>query len=174
MCIRDSYKGETLTKNFIFLFIDALSRQNFLRKNPKTTQFLESLYWRSKTSKTRTKAYQFFRYHAHSHYTEKNMIPMEFGKEWFTDQPESNKHFNHQMKEAGFVSAFVRDDCSSRDFEIFQTDEFLNYLEFEKYDHENWSHFCDPAFARLDGRYSNFQGQNSIFRRCFYGKDVNA
>jgi len=47
-------------------------------------------------------------------------------------------------------------------------------LEFEPWDHENVGMFCDPNFHkwRRNNQYSYSQGPNSLFRRCFYGRDT--
>ena len=160
---------QPLTKNYIYLFIDSLSRADFYRKLPETKEWMESLY---DNPDSVTNAYQFFRYNAMSHYTEDNIIPATFGKQkQYTAT--NNEHISFDFESQGFVNGFSSTDCSGREFPVSEDDDYYQNLKWANYANENWALNCDPSFVKVGAEYSNFQGKNSMIRRCFYGKDIN-
>jgi len=157
--------AKPISKNFLIIYIDAISRQHFRRQYPKTYAWINQ-YYQDKTAKR--EAFQFFRYHSVGGHTSPNALQFYYGASITNKLPgvEINKYF----KDQGFVTGMSRNLCDSAHMDYTQK-EFEN-LQFEPFDHENIAMFCDPNFHRLANPYGLEVGPYSSFRRCLYGRDT--
>ena len=158
---------EPITKNFLFIFIDSLSRADVYRKMPKTVKFFNNYF---RTQQETAEAFQFFRFHTMNTYTFDNMIPMMYGTHSKKDYGPDAEHMLYTFRRQGFVVGMSRNSCSGYDFNYVKKE--TPNLKFGEYDNEDYAMFCDPTFAEVGVHYSNFRGQNSVIRRCMYGHDT--
>jgi hypothetical protein len=68
-------------------------------------------------------------------------------------------------KERGFITGHTGTTCGR---EIFSQSPLSYDLNYDNYDHEMISLFCDPNF--FSKKYSITYGVNSVMQRCLYGK----
>lgn len=171
-------KNDTLFKNVIFIYLDALSRNHFRRKLKKTYAWLEKLYDNKLWNKNEVieveknsinsnfSSYQFLKYHAVDYYTFANMIPGYFGvHKW--DQ--KGTYFLFDYKKAGYITGQSTNVCEREGWDLEMA--FEPYLNYTKYDHEFNAFYCDPNFSDPERPYQIFKGAYSIIRKCMYGKD---
>jgi hypothetical protein len=74
------------------------------------------------------------------------------------------------MKEKGYLTSRVTDLCLPAFVEFVEPNDNYRHLLA---DHEGVVHACDPNYFAPNNGYNFFQGPNSLFRRCLYGKEVN-
>lgn len=186
--IAQKHKNETLFKNVIFIYLDALARNHFRRKLPKTFAWLERFYdnsrWEDEKENSSTNnnenedikqsedihdkysSYQFFKYHSVDYYTFANMIPGYFGvHKW----DEKGTYFLYDYKAAGYITGQSTNVCEREGWDLEMA--FEPYLNYTNYDHEFNSFYCDPNFADPDSPYQVLKGAYSVIRKCMYGKD---
>lgn len=191
--IAKNHQNETLFKNVILIYLDALARNHFRRKLPKTYSWLEQFYdnirWDEKQKSAEEiqeiknkqaekeknekkniynnySSYQFLKYHSVDYYTFANMIPGYFGvHKW--DQ--KGTYFLYDYKEAGYITAQSTNVCEREGWDLEMS--FEPYLNYTNYDHEFNSFYCDPNFADPDSPYQVLKGAYSVIRKCMYGKD---
>ena len=151
-------------ENILFIYIDALSRNHFKRKLPKTTKFLEK-YLPVKNQKI--KVFQFMKYSSFKGTTQENVIPMFFGNSL---ESESGVSIIKYLKEYGYITSGTRNICHKNQFDLqgYKT----KNIHFESYDHENVAMMCDPNFSIPNFPFSILKGIYSFFRRCLYGRDT--
>lgn len=164
--IYNSLKPEERPKfnNFLFVYIDALSRPHFNRKMKHTISFLEKYFKKQDTSMD---AFQFMKYHAFIYYTPPNISPMFYGESMFNS---NGTNLIRGMKERGFITAHSNNICSREMYDL--EDLYTENLDFEDFDHENVAMFCDPNFHNYENPFTPYLGPYSIKRRCLYGKDT--
>ena len=158
-------ENKPLAKNFLYVYIDSLSRTHFHRKLPKLTKYLEK-YYQNDNSKFKT--YQFLRVQNVGYFTNINMIPVWFGI-WWLDS--GGKYYITSFKENGFMTGQALNNCGRGIFD-FDTDDHSD-LNWDDYDHENIAMFCDPNYYGEDNPYTPFLGAYSMKRRCLHGKDTS-
>jgi len=158
---------DLMAKNVIHFFIDSLSRDNFRRKLPRTRAFLEK-YYNNDTAEAQV--FQFLKYHGIASWTLANMVPMFFGVD-FTHRREPPTHYNKYFKEAGYVSAQGHGYCGREIIEIEPGN--MDKFNFEPFDHEINTVFCDPNFSVPGHPFAILNGTFSMKRRCLYGKDTH-
>ena len=151
--------------NILFIFIDAVSRVQFLRSFSKTSQFFEEFMKYS--PKRKYKSFHFSKYHSIGGFTRINMQPMFYG---FPMNKGKGTYFIREYKQNGFITAQSLGSCSKESF-LF-SNHYNLYLQHENYDHENIAMFCDPSFFNRNDPYSIISGEYSMLRRCLYGRDV--
>ena len=162
---------QPLAKNVIILFIDSISRAHMYRTMPNLVNWLEDRYENTNSS-IKTESFQFFRFHSTHSYTVVNLKPLYYGieedKEF--DDPVYPQHIRNDYKEQGYVLGGSFDLCVGEFYEYGGNDDSLN---IGRKDHEGQSLFCDPSFTDPNSYYATFKGENSIVRRCLYGKDAS-
>ena len=157
---------KSLYKNIIFVFIDCISRQHFLRIMPKTSSFLEK-FMSYNLSQSHT-SYQFMKYQAFAGWTNPNLIPMFYSSE----QNNQRFHFLTFLKQNGFVTCHSQNFCSKESFEYSIDSIRDSRIKMDEYDHENVAMFCDPNHIDAENPYPIFSGPYSILRRCIAGYDT--
>lgn len=156
--------NRSISKNFLYVYIDSLSRTHFHRKLPRLKEYLER-YYHTDGKKFRT--YQFHRFQNLGYFTNINMIPVWFGVWWMMN--EKGKYYVTSFKEKGFITGQSLNTCARGIFDL-DTDDHKK-LAWDNYDHENIGMFCDPNFYGEDNPYTPFLGPYSVKRRCLHGKD---
>jgi len=155
-----------LVDNFIFIFLDTLSRPQFKRKMKKVYSWIEK-YYNNKTSPL--ESYQFMKYNAMEPNTQKTVPTMLTGVQTVFNN-DTRDMIHKKFMDQGFVSAYASDMCDAYGFTV---DPSLTWLfKNHNYDHELYSLFCDPTFTLHGKEYGLFHGPYSCLRRCIYGKDT--
>ena len=111
----------------------------------------------------RFNTYQFIKYQNLQGTTPNNMFPLFYGVPLFD---KSGVSVNKYFKEKGFITAFTVNSCYRELYHINPT-----ITKPTPFDHENIAMFCDTNLIDPDMYWAYEQGENSIFRRCLYGKD---
>ena len=150
-------------KDFLFIYIDSLSRAHFVRKFKKTQKFLEQFYKPNKLYDF----YQMIKYHSLLFFTLPNANPMFYGESMFNSNGTS---ILKAFKEKGFMTGQSNNICS-RELYDFEND-FVKNINFENFDHENIAMMCDPNFYKIENPFTAFLGPYSLKRRCLYGRDT--
>lgn len=153
-------------KNFLFIYIDALSRAHFNRKMKNIHQFLNKYF----TNSTETmNVYQMMKYHAFIYFTPPNVNPMFYGESM---QNSNGTNIIRAFKHKGFITGQSNNICSRELYDL--EDDYTKDMDFEDFDHENIALFCDPNFNNYENPFTPYLGPYSIRRRCLYGKDTFA
>ena len=163
-------KEKVKFENIYLIYIDAISRNHFLRKLKKTSKLIENLLYTNKKKKKKYKkydAYQFFKYQNFDMTTIYNILPMIFGNSRRSEKGISLHKF---LKDKGYITAGTHNSCN-RELLPFPR-KLAKKLDFVDYDHENFAMFCDPNFYEEKKRWAFSKGKNSIIRRCLYNRDT--
>ena len=172
-------------KNILFIYIDAISRNHFMRKLPKTTKLI-SKYYHTKIEKEKEKekktknpknsffnpppkytSFQFLKYSNFRAATQNNVMPMFYGKPMKTGSGDSILKY---LKSKGYITSGAMNSCHREIFDLqHYSDSSIN---FESFDHENFALFCDPNYAAPNYPFSYLKGIYSSFRKCLYEKDT--
>ena len=161
---------EPIAKNFIGIFIDSVSRAHMHRTMPKVVKWLERFY---NNPEAESESYQFFRFHSYRAHTVENLKALYYGVDVDFDYNHPRlmnnpRHIRNEFKDQGYVLGGSYSHCSSEFYEYYA--ELSRVIPGDK-DHEGQPLFCDPSYTDPKDYYSVFKGQNSMFRRCLYGKD---
>jgi hypothetical protein len=151
-------------KNILIVYIDCISRVHFVRKMKKTVNFIEKFY---KTENTDFSAYQFLKYHQFHVVSPWGTNPMFFGQSIYDYKGTQITYF---LKKLGYITAQANNICT-RDMYDLEGDE-IKGINFDSYDHELSSFFCDPNFVNPENPYTPYLGPYSIKKRCLYGKNT--
>ena len=150
-------------KNVLFLFIDSLSRPQFVRKMKKTQKFLEQFY----DNNNLYDFYQMMKFHSLLFFTMPNVNPMFYGRSMYT---KTGTNLLRAFKEKGFITAQSNNICGR---ELYDLEKGYNLrLNYENFDHENIAMFCDPNYFKNESPYTAFIGPYALKRRCLYGRDT--
>jgi hypothetical protein len=176
-------KYKDLIDNVLFLYIDSISRQHFVRKMKNTINFMENHFnrkWEKKDNNNNNKNinnnnhlktpftfYEFMKYHTFIYFTQPNVNPMFYG--------ESMKHNNgtniiKYFHDHGFISAQSNNICSRELYDIEPG--YIENLKWESFDHENIALFCDPNFFNPENPFTPYMGPYSVRKRCLYGRNT--
>ena len=148
--------------NILFLYIDAISRPEFIRAMKNTEKYL-SKYFNS----LEKSFYQMMKYHNFIFFTQQNVNPMFFGESMFNSNGTSIlKH----IKKKGFITGHSNNICTRQLYDI--EDNYTENIEYDSFDHENIAMMCDPNFYNPENRFTPYMGPYSIRRRCLYGRDT--
>jgi hypothetical protein len=153
-------------KNVLLIYIDAISRQHFIRKMKKTGEWIEK-NMNKENKEAKFKAYQFLKYHAFIFFTQLNTNPMFYGQSMYN---KNGTHIIKFFKEKGYITAQSNNFCSRELFDI--EDGYIDNVEWEKFDHENIAMFCDPNYFSPNNPYTPYMGPYSVKKRCLYGKNT--
>ena len=149
-------------KNILFLYIDAISRPEFLRSMKHTIQFISKYY-----NSTEKSFYQMMKYQNFIFFTQQNVNPMFFGESMFNSNGTSIlKH----IKKKGYITGHSNNICTRQLYDI--EDNYTENVDYESFDHENIAMMCDPNFYNPENRFTPYMGPYSIRRRCLYGRDT--
>ena len=170
-------KNEVKFDNVYIFYIDALSRNHFLKRMKKIKGVLEEmLYSKQVQNKNnnekgderykRYNSFQFIKYQNMPGTTSPNMFPLFYGVPLGDNTGISLTKF---FKEKGFITANTINSCY-RDLFHIGLWAFMNKT-IENFDHENLPMFCDTNFLEPQMIWAYQQGENAIFRKCIYGRD---
>lgn len=137
------------------------------RKMGKTYSLLEQWY---NDKEGEYESFQFFRYYSLAPNTAAALLPLDYGVHYQTVNGTGNKSYLEYFREAGFVTAFAKNNCGVEDFDANPGD--YQFLNLYRYDHSLNALFCDPNYFDRTNPYSNTKGPFSARRRCLYGKDT--
>ena len=155
-------KDKPKYNNILFLYIDAISRPEFIRAMKSTEKYL-SKYFNS----LEKSFYQMMKYHNFIFFTQQNVNPMFFGESMFNSNGTSIlKH----IKKKGFITGHSNNICTRQLYDI--EDNYTENIEYDNFDHENIAMMCDPNFYNPENRFTPYMGPYSIRRRCLYGRDT--
>jgi len=149
-------------KNFLFIYIDAISRPHFVRKMKHTQNFLKQYYNSNEKS-----FYQMLKYQSFIYFTPPNVNPMFYGESMFNS---NGTHIIKAFKERGYITGQSNDICSRELYDL--ENDYTANMTFEDFDHENIAMMCDPNFYNLENPFTPYLGPYSIRRRCLYGRDT--
>ena len=155
-------------ENIYLIYLDAMSRLNFIRSLKKTTKIIEKIIYGKKRREEKDlkyNAFQFFKYHNFNLYTEGNIFPIFYGNKRLLHKGISLVKF---LNEKGFITASAHNSCNR---DIFDWHDLNKDIELSNYDHENVAMFCDTNFEDKKNKWSITKGKSSIFRKCLYNRD---
>jgi hypothetical protein len=158
-------KNPTKVENILYIYIDSISRQHFLRKMKKTKAFIEK--YMGADNNEPLKSYQFMKYHTFIYFTQPNINPMFYGESMYHN---NGTHIIKHFKEKGFITGHSVNICSRELYDI--EDGYIKNLTWEAFDHENVALFCDPNFFNPENPFTPYMGPYSVRKRCLYGKDT--
>ena len=155
----------SLYNNVLIIYLDALSRNHFLRKIHRLAKYIEPfmLYNLNEKEKPFT-AFQFFKYNTLKGLTLPNIKPMFYGVNLTEPNGENIVKY---FRENGFVTGHTGTTCGK---EIFSVNSMIQSqkLDLDNWDHENIAMFCDENF--FNSSYTLYKGVVSVLKRCLYGK----
>ena len=99
-------------ENIYVIYLDAVSRNNFIRRLKKTTKVIEKIYYKNLKREKEFKIYntfQFFKYHSFNGHTQGNIFPLFYGIKRNTDRGISIVKF---LNKKGFITATSHNSCN--------------------------------------------------------------
>ena len=155
----------SLYNNVLIIYLDALSRNHFLRKLKKLAKYIEPfmIYNLNETEKKYT-TFQFLKYNTLKGLTLPNIKPMFYG---VNISEADGENLVKYYKEQGYVTGHTGTTCGREIFSINNIIKSQN-LDFNNWDHENIAMFCDENF--FSWSYTLYKGVASVLKRCLYGK----
>lgn len=163
-------KPPLLYKNILFIYIDAISRNHFIRKMKHLTQFIEEKLYNPNITSNEQKhsSFQFLKYNNINSYTQINAGPMFYGKAMNSN---GGSHVIAKFKKQGYITGQSLNLCSREVFAV-EKHYHVSKIVWSDFDHENVAMFCDPNYYNRKDPYPLNRGPFSILRRCLYGKDT--
>ena len=148
-------------ENIFIIYIDALSRNHFIRKLKKTGNLIDYLirnrnnkFYKQKYNKykleQKANAFQLLKYISFLGYTPGNYISMFYGSNSTGVKKNKYKNFLELAAKRGYITARTNGLCSKEPVDII----------FSKADYENSGIFCDSHFR-----------ETALKRNCYFGKD---
>ena len=166
-----------INKNFkglYILFIDALSRANFLRMYPKVFNILEKYY---NNKESNYEVFQFFRFHSRKPWTSPNVGMWRYGNKFWSDNTKKIfpklKNIETELSEKGYITAHADGFCKTRVINYDIGDEVEKNIQESHWDHEFIAPTCDEEIFDNNDPYGPFVGPYSSVRRCLFGNDVS-
>ena len=156
------------SNNVLFLFMDNLSRVHFYRQYKKTKDFLKQFltfkgYSNKIDKEQKYHGFEFIKYQKFDGATLQNALPMFSGV--YFDYNNIMINIVKDFKENGYITCNVQDICHKELMSL----EPLKYYTYIEFDHEYAAINCDPNVYKPG--YGLFNGDNSVFRKCLYGKE---
>ena len=156
------------SNNVLFLFMDNLSRVHFYRQYKKTKEYLKKFlafegYSNEIDKEQRYHGFEFLKYQKFNGATLQNALPMFSGV--YYNYKNTMISIAKDFKKNGYITCNVQDICHKELMSIRPLKRYT-YIEF---DHEYSAVSCDPNVYKPG--YGLFNGDNSIFRKCLYGKE---
>jgi hypothetical protein len=155
-------KDKPKYNNILFLYIDAISRPEFLRSMKHTIKFISKYY-----NSTEKSFYQMMKYQNFIFFTQQNVNPMFFGESMFNSNGTS---ILKRIKKKGYITGHSNNICTRQLYDI--EDNYTENVDYESFDHENIAMMCDPNYYNPVNRFTPYMGPYSIRRRCLYGRDT--
>ena len=155
-------KDKPKYNNILFLYIDAISRPEFVRSMKNTEKFLSKYY-----NSTEKSFYQMMKYQNFIFFTQQNVNPMFFGESMFNANGTS---ILKRIKNKGFITGHSNNICTRQLYDI--EDNYTENIIYDNFDHENIAMMCDPNYYNPENRFTPYMGPYSIRRRCLYGRDT--
>ena len=156
--------------NILFLYIDSISRVQFLKRMPLTSAVLEKFYSEdiSNLKDEKYQTFQFLKYLNFEAKTGINTIPMFAGGPYFNFE---NKTLNgiyitKYLNDHGYITGFGNEQCTKLLFDL--SPGAVNHIAIYPFDHEINAIFCDPNYVYPDKFFNNLRGINSVTKRCLY------
>lgn len=181
--------------NILFIYLDSVSRVQFIQKFVFLRNFLESFSKGEDKNKNENsplnnyQSIQFFKYHSinDDNYPKLSTQSMFYGINYLSNNESQIKppfpHILTHLKKTGYITAQSANICS-KEFLAYQKNKEFNYFNriknIEEYDYENIAMFCDPYyfiyndFHRYNNKdvINNVKYINSKLKRCLYGKNT--
>ena len=156
------------SNNVLFLFMDNLSRVHFYRQYKKTKEFLKQFliykgYSNEIDKNQKYHGFEFLKFQKFDGPTIQNTIPMFSGV--YFDSRNIMISIIKDFKKNGYITCNVQDICHKELMSIAPLENYT-YVEF---DHEYAAVNCEPNVYKPG--YGLFNGDNSILRKCLYGKE---
>ena len=156
------------SNNVLFLFMDNLSRVHFYRQYKKTKEFLKQFliykgYSNEIDKNQKYHGFEFLKFQKFDGPTIQNTIPMFSGV--YFDSRNIMISIIKDFKKNGYITCNVQDICHKELMSIAPLENYT-YVEF---DHEYAAVNCEPNVYKPG--YGLFNGNNSILRKCLYGKE---
>ena len=160
--------------NILFLYIDSLSRVQFLKRMPLTREILEKFYLEdiSNLKDEKYLTFQFLKYLNFEVKTTINAVPMFAGAPYFNFENKtiSGIQITKYLNDHGYITAFGNEQCAKVIFDL--TPGSINHIITYPFDHEINEIFCDPNYICPEKFFNNLRGTNSVTKRCLYGKET--
>jgi hypothetical protein len=156
------------SNNVLFLFMDNLSRVHFYRQYKKTKEFLKQFltfegYSNKITKEQKYHGFEFIKFQKFDGATLQNALPMFSGV--YFDYNNIMISIVKDFQKNGYITCNVQDICHK---ELMSMEPLKNYTYIE-FDHESAAINCEPNVYKPG--YGLFNGDNSVFRKCLYGKE---
>ena len=156
------------SNNVLFLFMDNLSRVHFYRQYKKTKEFLKQFltfegYSNKINKEQKYHGFEFLKYQKFDGATLQNALPMFSGV--YFDYNNIMISIVKDFQKNGYITCNVQDICHK---ELMSMEPIKNYTYIE-FDHESAAINCEPNVYKPG--YGLFNGDNSVFRKCLYGKE---
>ena len=165
-------KNEVKFDNVYVFFFDSLSRNHFIKRLKKISKLLEETLYSKKVKEgnnienskfKKMNSFQFIKYENLQGATFTNMYPLFYGVPIGDPTGASITKF---YKDKGFITGNTVNSCYR---DLYHLDPKI--VPAENFDHENIPLFCDTNLLDKNMFWAYEQGENSIFRKCLYGKD---
>ena len=148
--------------------MDNLSRVQFYRQYKKTKEFLKKFlnfegYTNEIEKNQKYHGFEFLKYQKFDGATLQNSLPMFSGV--YFNYRNTMINIVKDFKKNGYITCNVQDTCHK---ELMSIAPLINYYYIE-FDHEFSATNCEPNVYRPG--YGLIHGDNSIFRKCLYGKE---
>jgi hypothetical protein len=165
-------KNEVKFDNVYLFFLDALSRNHFIKRLKKICKFLEDSLYSKKVKEgnrgngqnKKVNSFQFIKYQNLRGATPFNMYPLFYG---VPRGDPTGVSLVKIFKDKGFITGNTINSCY-RDLYHHSN---VTEVPVENFDHENLPLFCDTNHLDPNMIWAYEQGENSIFRKCLYGRD---
>ena len=161
----------SLLKNVLIFFLDAVSRKKFQKALPLTSSWIEKYMKQTHRTPSENKAndlraFQFLKYHSVGAYTHINVQPMFYGNSM---KSKTGIKINKYFRENGYITGFIMDQCNKELFyDPLKT--FTKNVETVPWDHFGNGIFCDNNYGYRFRSF--FKGSSAIIRRSLYGKQT--
>jgi hypothetical protein len=162
---------DDLHQNYLQLFIDTVSRNNFIRKYSETQKFLRKYHFLKSGNK---RVYEFFRLHSVRGYTLANLMPSTYGYSEFHRYEHQKERIDSYAKRAGYITGFSSDYCGTGEMDLYirhRTD----YFDKKNPDHIFAGPACDYNAcpdSKAGMGFGFARGPYSMTRKCFSGNDL--
>ena len=161
----------SLLKNILVFFLDAISRKKFQEALPLTSAWIEKYMKQthrtpSENTGNSLRAYQFLKFHSVGAYTSINVHPMLYGNSM---KSKTGIKINKYFQENGYITGFILDQCNKGVIWDFKK-QFTKNIKTVPWDHFGNGIFCDNNYGY--NFRSFFKGSSAIIRRSLYGKQT--
>ena len=100
---------DSLYKNILLIYIDAISRSHFLLSLKNLSKFIEKFMLKNENKKENFSSFQFFKYHSLGSFTHVNVQPMFYGNSILSMK---GVDFGKYGKENGYILGQSNNHCA--------------------------------------------------------------